>query len=1417
MGRKKSHLLTLIKFGPLYLLAGWIIYLVFFVEKDLDYLGKGYESYTAGQYSEALHYLDMAADKKVYLGADLLDLYLLRAQVLFAMNSPLRAIDDLNRIIQLSPASKRTCNARSLMGEIYDSMKEFDKALDAFEMLQSESLEQDEEIRFSYQSKTAAAAHNLSNALLKEARTILNRSLRDFDRELKGLTLFITDLHNDYDLAYVENLLEASVSSITKDRIIHLASEAKHYYRYAHGLLEEYPQKPFFNPLASIFLTNILYRSNRFFPALLECSMALKEPLKSKQQSQLQQIMANIYWDVESYGKAAEVFETIREASRGRPAPSGLFRNITLTHLQNKKYSVVIREAEDFRKKRIMDHVVNYCLGTAYLMTDQVPKAINLLSNVAMVIQNNQAPPYLIESPARKDTLVRLFEAYKRSGSINQARNTLDYAVQIFPTDLDLRRARADFFSEVLNKPDIAAADYFYLLKHGPRDPMLFEQWIQATEFEYRSMTGVTFAARAQQLVNFYQSKERIIGADKKRFSELTLSASFPEAQNIPGLRLALSEEFLRLGRREEGKSLLRTMIRSLPDVLELRYRLGELYLIEGKTEPAIREFETILKRDPDDFHSVKMAILCYRDLNNFVGEGELIQSLLHRPESMLGSWMLARLKYEKANYKGFIEIYDSFAGSSDFVQADLDLLASQCLIELVRFDEASELIAAFLPEDPEYIEALKAKVGLLLATGEKGPLIDPSEEEQETEAPPDSAPAEMNPEAPVAVESESTEADEVQAEATTEGEAAPVAKEATPDEDGLPTDDPLLKTEEELKPLSEIELLIDEIRSHGKSLYHFDLEELIHLLLKMERPDLALRLMLDIETMFPIPMSIHRMFSEAYRMLGDDVRAAEYLLSSEASTENLRKVFAMSLSSDHPEEMIWHFIDYTIGIQIDKEFLLSAATGAMLNGFVTEADRNLHLARKVEDTGRFTQHEAEFIDFLIRVLKQYSLLGMDINPAEPETEEEGSEQEETDTKGTDEADSEEVTEEPASNRSEPGEAPPASKTSEETEENKEEASKNPDQESTPEIEPDTGVVQPEEVQTDPQEEGAEAVSGEDEMQTEAVDDPTAQEEEPEDQSVAIDEIVLDGLTLQQRYIRITAEAGFLIEVWQAEPDKAIRMARSMLLHLVLRRLPEYEQECLEEALKVLEMEPACGLAARYILDNDPRGSTPIRTVTLLSPVTTTQPDDVESLSLIAPAYAHQGLAELSDACLKQVEILTGDTLWPRLLDAKIKWASGNLNQAFLLCRNILDNGPQDIQILKSLLSILVDLGEAPEMLEVVTHLTEQDQMAREDINQVISFLEQSALSFREQELAEKLLDTATSKQRLSVITLLAKIYRNENADPSLVELSHELIAAMHREDQDYDAIYWAFKAVGTALTELENHEQALFQVFAAS
>ena len=97
-------------------------------------------------------------------------------------------------------------------------------------------------------------------------------------------------------------------------------------------------------------------------------------------------------------------------------------------------------------------------------------------------------------------------------------------------------------------------------------------------------------------------------------------------------------------GRREQGKSILRMLTRSLPGILEFPYRLGRLYFQEGNTRLALREFETILKKDPLDFEAIKLALACYRDLNDFIGEGRLIQSVLKKGDRGFRGWMLARL-----------------------------------------------------------------------------------------------------------------------------------------------------------------------------------------------------------------------------------------------------------------------------------------------------------------------------------------------------------------------------------------------------------------------------------------------------------------------------------------------------------------------------------------------------------------------------------------------------------------------------------------------------------------------------------------------------------------------------------------------------------------------------------------------------
>jgi len=428
MVRRKSRISTLMKLSPLYLLSGFLLYVLLFMEKDFNFLAEAHEQFRTGEYSQALEYLDIALERKLYHGGDLLQVFMLRARTLNILKGYNRALDDLDKVIHLAPRSEEARKAWSLKGEIQLSLENFEEAIAIFQRLSVDPEVEDEEKRSEHLSQAAAAAYRLSQFHEFEALEILRRNLDDPAPEEEALERFITDLHADHDLAYLEAVFQESLAESTKVRVIEQAQEAKRRYRSAYDTLKTFPLLPYFNPLATLFISSIQYRSNQHFQALMNCTLALKETLPAGQRLGMLQLMAEIYRKIGSYKKAGEIMEVIHKLTTDTRIKGPLKLEILLTLLEAGDYAKVIEESERLVKTGQSNLVVQFCLGTAYLRQENLFRAIPPLKRVVDAALTGWSPRSELQLSVRRDCFQRLHQAYVMERSHNQALEVLNDA-----------------------------------------------------------------------------------------------------------------------------------------------------------------------------------------------------------------------------------------------------------------------------------------------------------------------------------------------------------------------------------------------------------------------------------------------------------------------------------------------------------------------------------------------------------------------------------------------------------------------------------------------------------------------------------------------------------------------------------------------------------------------------------------------------------------------------------------------------------------------------------------------------------------------------------------------------------------------------------------------------------------------------
>ncbi|MHC4944597.1 MAG: tetratricopeptide repeat protein [Planctomycetota bacterium] len=1188
MVRKRARIVTLLKLSPLYVVALVLLYILAFGEKEFDYLDAGRGQFVTGDYAKALDYLDAAIHKKRYRGQALLEALMLRARTLNIMKGYTRALADLDKITQLSPKSEEAAVARSMKGDIYITQKEYDKAIEVFEYLAAEAEDHDYEKAYEYQSKAAAAAYNYAILILDEVDRLLDRNLAEHDEELVLISRYVYDLHNDYELGDLERTLEEKLSQSAIKSTLDQAIEARQQYRYAHAILKEYPNKAFSNPVAAVFLVNIFYNSNRLFPAMLECSLALKGALPSVQRRELLQIMANIYDEIGAHKKAAEIYKALMKMDVSPRTLASLRRKLYMTYLEAEDYDKLIAEAGPSFQAGARDQLMMFGLGKAYQEKGMAQKAVPYLKGIVQALTNGTPLSYLDGTFIKEESFKRLHEAYLAMNDTRKALDVLHNAVRVFPENIEFRRLRAAFLDERMSSPKSAVPDYLYILENGPRDGEVFEDWYRAMDLNFQAFTGLTYKERAVQLVDKYDRKVQMTLADPRRYFELTEASTFPEAEADFTLRVAICRELLERGRRMQGKNLLRMIVRNNPKLIELVYRLAQLYCEENNPALAVKEFEKVRERDPTDIESIKRLLQGYRDLDDSAGQANLIRSVFERMDPHLTRWILARLSFEEGKLKDYLRMYHSLDAFPEPYQSDLERMAAHCHIAEENYDEAAKLLYPLMLTEPNHIENLTVWARWLVAYPDDAEalirsLSEPSREEEDETDPG----AEESPEEEADAKIEKMPARGGKAKAADRAED--VASEAEDSPEAL---DEESVDEAEVFPehLLDVPSLLVSIRQRGTTLTKRDLEDLVPFFMELERPDLVL-FVLNTDLAFELTPPIYRALARAHQTKGSYKDAAESLITYGTTAKDLRWAHGLALFTDELIPLcrrIQEKVESTRDAE-PAEFFLRAAGGAALDSGVSEADRHLSQVNKYPGLGNFSSHEAEFIHYLTTMLKRCMTKGLDISLEEvPEPEE--TPEEETPSGAEESAaedDQEQVLEEE--------EPPEDDQTAEAAVEGQEEVPV-PVAEGEEEEPGEGEETSTESIEGDPGEAGEEVLSDDSDAPVEAVKDVSMGEEGTEPSTVRdtgrfqarkerrrggpasrVEEdmpldaaaaapksrrkarISIDRVPLNQLYKEIIPEAAFLEKSFSDLEPRHIVLARAMLKHLLLRGIPAME------------------------------------------------------------------------------------------------------------------------------------------------------------------------------------------------------------------------------------------------------------------
>ncbi len=187
---------------------------------------------------------------------------------------------------------------------------------------------------------------------------------------------------------------------------------------------------------------------------------------------------------------------------------------------------------------------------------------------------------------------------FHETGDINEALNTIDNALELAPDDIKLHHQKVYILYSSNKK--LEAIDLIdYIIEHFEEERF---KMIQTKSVIYYQMKDFESALKVN---------DEII----KRFPKDKYETSYPNILNNRAVILA------ELGKKDEAIKTAKEMIEYNKEDGNLRDSLGEILLIVGDYEDAIKQFEEAIELDPTgwfiDQSYIKMG-LCYMNLGEF-------------------------------------------------------------------------------------------------------------------------------------------------------------------------------------------------------------------------------------------------------------------------------------------------------------------------------------------------------------------------------------------------------------------------------------------------------------------------------------------------------------------------------------------------------------------------------------------------------------------------------------------------------------------------------------------------------------------------------------------------------------------------------------------------------------------------------
>ncbi|MGL4524650.1 MAG: tetratricopeptide repeat protein [Spirochaetia bacterium] len=154
------------------------------------------------------------------------------------------------------------------------------------------------------------------------------------------------------------------------------------------------------------------------------------------------------------------------------------------------------------------------------------------------------------------------------------------------------------------------------------------------------------------------------------------------------------------LGRRNEAQILLASVLTTQPNNLDAQFGMAEVQLLNGRYDQAIRDFERLLTRVPDNRRALLSLLVLYDEVKRPVdAENTLKKALYYNPQDPLTLYIAGDHYYKLGDWEKALEYYNLVVLLQKRFPG-INMRRAEVLLNLGRYNESALILEDLLKTD---------------------------------------------------------------------------------------------------------------------------------------------------------------------------------------------------------------------------------------------------------------------------------------------------------------------------------------------------------------------------------------------------------------------------------------------------------------------------------------------------------------------------------------------------------------------------------------------------------------------------------------------------------------------------------------------------------------------------------------------